>query len=329
MGVWRSALLGMLLLGAVVAALGLRVHAPPPALPAEALVAPRPPVAPLALPRAARVIVFAPHPDDETVGVGGLLARLTHRGTPVRVVFLTNGDGYPRAVQEGFDTQKPTDADFVAFGELRQREALAATRRLGIARRDVRFLGFPDGGLAELWRAHWLRTRPYTSPYTKEDSPPYGTAVNANVDYDGQDLTTIIARELREFRPSVVIMPHPYDRHDDHLHGSYFVTEAVSGLVDRGLLPAPTIVTYLVHYPSWPATRAPEMDRMLSISELADTHWLGIDLTPAELAAKRAALDQYKSQLEVMDGFLHHFLCRDELYARVDGKVLARIALVH
>src|SRR5437868_2000147 len=83
------------------------------------------------------------------IGEGGLVYRLVHRGTPVQVVFLTNGDGFPRALQQDLDVAKPTDSDFVALGRLRQREALAATRELGLAKRSVRFLGFPDGGLDE------------------------------------------------------------------------------------------------------------------------------------------------------------------------------------
>jgi LmbE family N-acetylglucosaminyl deacetylase len=289
----------------------------------------RPPTTPLAIPAKARVLVFSPHPDDETVAVGGLIYRLVHRGTPVRVVFMTNGDGFPLALEEGLDVARPVDSDYLALGQLRQREARAATRQLGLARRDVHFLGFPDGGLAELWRAHWRRNRPYTSPYTKEDSPPYSDAVNPEVDYDGQDLTSVISRELSDFRPTLVIMPHPFDRHPDHLHTSYFVTEAVSALADKGLIARPTLITYLVHFPSWPATQPPPSERVLTISELPDTHWLDSELGPAELAAKRAALAQYKSQLEVMNGFLRRFLCRNELFERVDPGLLARIASVH
>ncbi len=308
-----------------------------PALGADASIAPPTPVAPpraapivspLALPAEPRVLVFSPHPDDETLAVGGLIYRLVHRRVPVRVVFVTNGDGYPEAVEEDFSVRTPTDADYLAYGELRQREAIAATRHLGLRKRDVAFLGFPDGGLAELWRAHW--SQPYTSPYTKEDSPPYPDAVNLDVGYDGRDLTSVISRVLREFRPSVVIMPHPYDRHLDHAYTSYFVTEALDALQTKGVLPADVrVLTYLVHYPSWPAVRGPLFDRFLAVGTLADTAWSETEISPAELDAKRAALAEYKSQLEVMNGFLHRFMCRNELYATIDRQILARIASVH
>jgi LmbE family N-acetylglucosaminyl deacetylase len=314
---------------ALVAAIWLRpvpAHGVASARPAPAArPSPAPTVAPLALPANARVLVFSPHPDDETLGVGGLLARLAHARVPLRIVFMTNGDGYRNAVQRDFDLTQPTDADYVALGEVRQREALRAVAKLGVKRSQVRFLGFPDGGLAELWRNHWLPSYPYTSPYTKESSPPDSDGIG----YAGQDLTRVIARVLRDFRPTVVIMPHPYDVHLDHAHTSYFVTEALDEAAASRVLARPRVLTYLVHHPSWPWGEPPAFDRFVPIAGLPDTAWTETELAPAELAAKRAALAEYRSQLEVMQGFLLGFLRRNELFATVDGRVLERIAALH
>src|SRR5437867_5078114 len=224
-------LLGLLLPGACGVPAPHR-PAPPP---------PEPSVSRFALSAHPRVMVFAPHPDDETIAVGGLLHHLVRQHVPVKVVFVTSGDGYRRALEEGLDVHQPTDADYLALGERREQEARAATRRLGLRRRDVSFLGFPDNGLEALWRAHWSRTRPYTSPFTKEDSPPYPDTVNPDVDYDGQDLLSVLSRLLQDWKPSVVIIPHPYDHHPDHVHTGYFVIEAVTSLRERGVLvPSPT-----------------------------------------------------------------------------------------
>jgi len=296
--------------------------------------APKPPprVASLTLPAHPRVLFFSPHPDDEALAAGGLLSRLVREGDAVRVVFMTNGDGYPWAVQEDFHLKKPRDTDYLALGELRQREALAAAHELGLAKRHVSFLGFPDGGLAELWRAHWSRTHPYTSPYTKEDSPPYPGAVDPNVDYDGQDLTSVIARLLRDFRPTVVIMPHPYDTHLDHAHTSYFVTEAVEALQDRRALPKDLVIlTYLVHDPFWPPAPVTAADRLPppSPTRVPDTAWAEVKLTPAELTVKEEALSRYRSQSEVMAEFFRRFQRENELFGRVKSEVLAKIAAIH
>ena len=293
---------------------------------------PAPALPTLALPRAPRVMVVAPHPDDETLGVGGFIYRLTRQRIPTRVVFVTNGDGWPWAVQEDFALKRPTDADFVALGELRQQEAYAATRRLGLHRSDVRFLGFPDGGLAELWRTHWSRGHPYTSPYTKEDSPPYAGTVNPDASYDGQDLTSVLMRLLRDFQPNVVIMPHPYDAHPDHAHTSYFVTEAIDALQQlHELSPNVLIVTYLVHNGYWPPALRSRHDPMSPPprSRIPDTAWTNIDLTPGEQAAKEAALHEYRSQLEASENLLRSFLRPNEIFGRVKSQVFARISAVH
>ncbi|MBW1671465.1 MAG: PIG-L family deacetylase, partial [Deltaproteobacteria bacterium] len=36
-------------------------------------------------------LVFAPHPDDETFGMGGTIALAAHAGIAVHVVVLTDG----------------------------------------------------------------------------------------------------------------------------------------------------------------------------------------------------------------------------------------------
>src|SRR5207245_3007020 len=169
-----------------------------------------------------------------------------------RRVFRTDGGGFPLAAQGDLPPEEATDRGLPAPGGPRQREAFRPAQGAGLAEGHVSFLGLPGGGLAELWRAHWSRTHPYTSPYTKEDSPPYVGAVDPDLNYDGQDLTSVIARLLRDFRPTVVIMPHPYDAHLDHAHTSYFVTEAVEALQDRRVLPKDLVIlTYVVHDPLW------------------------------------------------------------------------------
>ncbi|MCK6448671.1 MAG: PIG-L family deacetylase [Planctomycetes bacterium] len=91
-----------------------------------------PPLAPFAsFPR--RVLVFAPHPDDEVLGLGGTLALHAARGDAVRIVIATDG----AAGLEGADRQR--------VAELRAAESRAAARELGLD--DVRFLECPDGGL--------------------------------------------------------------------------------------------------------------------------------------------------------------------------------------
>jgi LmbE family N-acetylglucosaminyl deacetylase len=78
-----------------------------------------------------RVIVFAPHPDDETLGCGGTLRNLLARGKTARVVFLTKGE-----------KARPDEPDKEGYAMIREREAMKAMRILGCP--EYEFLRFPD-----------------------------------------------------------------------------------------------------------------------------------------------------------------------------------------
>jgi LmbE family N-acetylglucosaminyl deacetylase/SAM-dependent methyltransferase len=88
---------------------------------------------------AMRFVVLAAHPDDETLGAGGLLARLHVLGADVEVLLCTAGEGsHPDSV-----TVRPEQ-----LGVTRLEEFAAAMAALGHAG-GWRFLGLPDGGLQE------------------------------------------------------------------------------------------------------------------------------------------------------------------------------------
>nr|MDT0666678.1 PIG-L family deacetylase [Micromonospora sp. DSM 115978] len=82
---------------------------------------------------------MAPHPDDETLGVGGLMVLLRRAGVPVTVVAVTDGDAsHPHS-----PTLRPAD-----LVRLRDAERKAAFAELGLADVPVHRLGLPDGGVA-------------------------------------------------------------------------------------------------------------------------------------------------------------------------------------
>lgn len=87
---------------------------------------------------AAPAFVFAPHPDDETLGCGGTILRKRAAGADVQVVFLTDGSSSHRTLM-----------DPVELVSLRRREALAACGALQVPAEAVHFLEFPDGSLSD------------------------------------------------------------------------------------------------------------------------------------------------------------------------------------
>jgi len=93
------------------------------------------------------LVVVAPHPDDETLGAGSLIAAAVRAGIRVAVVALTDGGASHTSVR-----WPPA-----ALGRLRRGELRRALARLGAGRAAVRHLGWPDGGVDHAGRALALR----------------------------------------------------------------------------------------------------------------------------------------------------------------------------
>ena len=73
-----------------------------------------------------KILVFAPHPDDEIIGVGGTIAKRVQNGNEVYVCIVTKG-------------QSPMfDEEFIAQG---RRECKIADEKLGV--KETIFLDFP------------------------------------------------------------------------------------------------------------------------------------------------------------------------------------------
>lgn len=79
-----------------------------------------------------RILVFAPHPDDEIIGCGGYLAQKCAAKAVVRVIVVSDG-------AQGFLPMQP------AVPGLRQEESRNGLAELGVA--DVRFWDYPDSAI--------------------------------------------------------------------------------------------------------------------------------------------------------------------------------------
>jgi LmbE family N-acetylglucosaminyl deacetylase len=79
-------------------------------------------------------LILGAHPDDELVGVGGTIAKLSKAGNKVFVVIFTKGE-------EGYADRKLKDT----ISEVRQKEIEKVRKILGIEKYEL--LGRPDMGL--------------------------------------------------------------------------------------------------------------------------------------------------------------------------------------
>jgi glucosamine-6-phosphate deaminase len=129
------------------------------------------------LPRDRRIICFSPHPDDDVISMGGILYKLALNGNDITVAYMTSGNLAvfdhdvrrhldflrrlarerrlaPEAVQqlgarldEFLAGKRPGDVDIEEVQDIkriiRESEAVAGVRTLGLDDRAARFLDLP------------------------------------------------------------------------------------------------------------------------------------------------------------------------------------------
>lgn len=274
-----------------------------------------------------RLLVIAPHPDDESLCCAGLVQAVLARGGSARVVTLTAGDGFAEGVHRETGSPMPRSSDYEEYGELRIGELRNAVRVLGHGRVRVDVLGFPDGALQTLLREHRQRARPQRSPTTGETSPPYPEALDRSARYVGADVLRELRRILRETAPTLVALPDPDDAHPDHAATGIFGLRAL-GEGEREEppdLPAPRVLAYLVHWPGWPPDPAPasgDLPPLALPAELGARGYPRVSLLlgPEQLQRKIAALGEHATQQRAMGGFLALLARRNELFSLLGAK---------
>jgi LmbE family N-acetylglucosaminyl deacetylase len=141
-------------------------------------------------PGAERVLVLAPHMDDETIGCGGTLALHAQRGAQITVMFLTDGRNGSSEVSVMYGEERERRQRELI--ELRTTEARAALQRLGANRMVC--LDAEDGALDKCaWAAEKLRD------------------------------------VLVKLQPEIVYVPFYLEEHPDHRAASRVLLDAVAG----------------------------------------------------------------------------------------------------
>ena len=124
-----------------------------------------------------RVVLLAPHPDDESLGCGGLLALLADAGAPAHIIVVTDGS---KSHPNSREYPEPR------LCALREMEAREAAGHLGHGS-CVEFLRFPDCGLPN------------------DGDPEFEAAADR------------LAAIVDDLRPHTLIVPWRRDPHCDHV----------------------------------------------------------------------------------------------------------------
>ena len=289
------------------------------------------PIAPAAWPEielgaSDRILVLAPHPDDESLACGGVIQRALSSGLPVHVLFLTLGDNNEWSFMVYRKRPELLPWQVRAMGEVRHGEALAAARVLGLPPDALTFLGYPDFGTLRIWCSHWGDAPPFRSMLTRVTSVPYENAYRRGAAYKGdeivRDLAAVIAR----------VSPDP----DLRLASGRSQPRSCRALPlhpDRPLGPGRRrFARRSIHSSS--TTRAGPVRAAWSKAppSLRPSIWpaLRLDvlrLTEDEVSRKEAALQAHQTQYGYCRTYLDSFVRTDELYGDFEDVRLPRAGL--
>ena len=244
--------------------------------------------------KADRVLVVSPHPDDESIACSGLIQHALEAGAQVRVLWMTAGDHNIVGPPLFWRTAAVTPAQFRDIGHKRMQEAMAAAHVLGLSSNDLIFLGYPDGGLLDIFMNVWT-SKPYRSGLTNATSVPYAESAVAGQPQTAMNLLTDLEQVMTSFRPTIVAYPNLIDDHPDHQATELFVTAALAALHL-----SPQRLEYVVHVTGWPRplryapfvdAYAPPAARVLGLRQEV------VHLTPQEVSIKTSAIKAHASEL--------------------------------
>lgn len=161
-----------------------------------------------------RLLMIAPHPDDEALATGGLLQRAQAKGAQVYVAFLTDGENNPWPQRVADRRWRIGARERARWGARRRGEALRSLRSLGLAPDRVSFLGFADQQLTGLVMA------------------------------GDPALTRVLNEVFAEQAPTHVFSPSLHDHHSDHSAAAVAIRAACAR---RGRHRSPRLFEYIVH----------------------------------------------------------------------------------
>ena len=260
-----------------------------------------------------RILVLAPHPDDEILACGGVIQQAVSRRLPVRVVFLTHGDNNEWSFMLYRKHPVVLSGAVRAMGAIRHDEALAADAVLGLPKESLTFLGYPDFGTLRIWSQHWHTNAPLHSMLTRVAAVPYADALRPGAPYKGDEILRDLTGILREFRPTKVFVSHPADHNGDH-RALYLFTRVALWDLEQEMKPA--LLPYLLHYKNWSRPHGrPAGQELAPPAQFADqVAWRRFTLSPAQVDVKRVALQKHASQYHAAAGYLRSFVRGNELF---------------
>ena len=272
------------------------------------------PSAPITLFDEDRLLILAPHPDDDILCCGGILQEAVARKIPFRIVYFTYGDNYEWAFMAYKKHPVLEPKALREMGLLRHDEAVAAQSLLGVSSGSLTFLGYPDFGTMKIWQSHWGAAPPYKSMLTRVTAVPYPNARRPGTPYRGEEIVRDLKEILLEFHPTKIFLSHSGDQHPDHRSLPLFVDVALWDLA--GKIPSPELFPYIVHAKGWPMPREALPTAPLNPPSRLKNQvpWRTFPVPLDQAVRKWRALALHKTQFQYDRAYLSSFIRSNELF---------------
>ncbi len=256
-----------------------------------------------------RVLVIAPHPDDESLCCAGLIQQALASGARVGIVWVTAGDGFELDALVVEHTLSPGRTQMQRLGRQRLREAQQAAAVLGVPSESRYVLGYPDRGVEALIGSNYQQ--PYRSRYTGSTQVNYPGAISVGASYTGVNLEHDLEVVLETFRPTWVLAAAPQDLHPDHRASGMLVRRLLERRGELGELRY-----WIVHAREWPRPYGLDSDLPLLPPPASEAlAWQSLPLSTAQRSRKLAALERHASQMQLMAPLMKAFVRANELFA--------------
>jgi len=253
-----------------------------------------------------RILIVAPHVDDEAIAAGGYALDAIANGAEVYVVYLTAGDCARFSARLMHKTLEPTASNYLSVGRTRISEAHAAMKLLGVPSDHLFVLGYPDGGLRTMVDNPSAIVR---SNGTRAHEVPYDEALSPGSQYKIENAISDLKQVIELTRPTTVVAPVPFDQHPDHAATAEIVDFALEQLQWRA-----TRLGYLVHSRRIKSLVNQRERALLPPAKMRGFSWVTYPLSDRVQQVKTDVLMTYKSQKPYVFLLRNTFVRRNELF---------------
>ncbi len=272
-----------------------------------------------------RILIVAPHMDDEAIGAAGFAADALAGGATVSVVFLTAGDCNRFCARLLFRRLNPSPDQYIAVGRTRIAESAIAGTILGLKQENSFILGYPDRGLEEMVARPGEIVR---STSTERREIPYEQALSPGASHTLGNLLDDLAAVLDVTRPTTIFSPAGFDVHPDHSAAAAIVDIAL-----RRARMAPRRLAYLVHQSRFMKTFVWQRHAAVVPPErMRRFSWATYHLSERAIQVKHDVLQSYDSQRPYLTLLRNAFVRPNELFlvhgeARLPAEIEERRSL--